>query len=756
MSSYSSISKAIFLFAAGFVTLFLAGCAASSTSGVQGGLTGSNASGSSTPAASMIGYVHGGKQAIYNATVSLYEMNTSTANYGDTPILAAHTTTGYNGSFSFTRAANGGTASGATYACPSGASTGTPGSAADPEMYLVSSGGDTSGTITVSNVASAYNNAHAKFILAIGDCNSLSASTQVVMNEITTVGTMVALQQFFNPMTEAIGSPSTNVTGLVNSIAMISNLVSIANGAVQQSVTPASTVPGITITATPEFQKMNTIANILAACVSSNPTVSATACTALSTNAVPPASSAVTNFSTITSYPSATDTLLAVDYMSINPTESQDYYAGTGKLYNLYSLPSTSTAPYSPALAAQPMDWTVGIVFVPSGTCTNTTASGTPEAFLSSEYSVAIDKNGNILMGGSGSGDVLAEINPQGAAINCLNSGGTGNSAGRELAIDSQGNVWWATSQGLLEFVTDTGNTAVGTLITHPQPSGFKVSGLAADQHGNIFVAPDATSSTLYEYVGAATATSAVTPVSIGTLALSASGYPYRNLVVNAAGYLVTEGSGGNYVYTYSPATTTTTKATTTTGGSTVYGAAGASDGTTVIGNSCCARAGGLLRINPTLTATSAMTSYSPLFAGGQNADRGIAVDGADNIWTGGATYGNDSTGTLNAVGESDKNYNPLSPQGVEPPLVYSTAGNYSPGDGDCGASTGATAADECQVQGGFMKPFFYLNSIYGMAIDGSGNVWGAPDSSTVGQINYWVIVGAAVPLKTPIVSNLH
>src|SRR6201999_3497573 len=103
----------------------------------------------------------------------------------------------------------------------------------------------------------------------IGDCESLSPATQVVMNEMTTVGSLVALQQFFNPQTEAIGAPSTNVTGLVNAIKMIANLVDTTGGAAQQTVTPTSTVSGITITATPEYQKLNTMANILAACVSS-------------------------------------------------------------------------------------------------------------------------------------------------------------------------------------------------------------------------------------------------------------------------------------------------------------------------------------------------------------------------------------------------------------------------------------------------------------------------------------------------------
>ncbi len=729
-------SRHLLLLASGITSVILTGCAMTGTSTLAG--SGANNGGSAT-AATMKGNVHGGKQAIYNASVKLYAMNTGTAFYGDTATLYASTTTGFDGSFSFTKLPDGGVNALNAYACPAAAASSTPGSTGDPEMYLVATGGDTSGSIGVNNINSAYNNTAVKFILPIGDCESLSAATQVVMNEMTTVGSLVALQQFFNPLTEAIGAPSTNVTGLVNAIKMIPNLVDVTQGAAQSSVTPVSNVTGLTITATPESAKLNTISNILAACVSSTSGTS-TACSALFNNAVPPGSSAPTNFSTIDAYSTATDTALALDYMLINPTESQDYGVG-GKLAALYNLPTPSTAPYSPALATQPNDWTIGIVFVPSGTCPNPVSGGTAQPMLSSEYSMAIDKNGNIWMGGSGSNDTLSEVSPQGGAINCLTTAAAGNTAGRGLAIDLQGNIWWATNQGLLEYVLDPGNAAgVGNVIVHPQPTGgFKISGMAIDQAGNLYVVPDANTalSSIYEYVNAATATAAVTPVAIGGTANLAftSGPPYRTLTATQAGYLVTAGSGGKNTYVYNPSTTTTTLVTVTGGGSTVYGTAEANDGTVYLGNTCCARAGGLFRINPT-TATM-YTPVGGLYAGGQNADRSLAIDGANNIWTGGATYANDPTGTLNSVGETDQNYNAISPKGITP-------------------SSCATTAGACEVLGGFSKPFFPVNSVYGTGIDASGNFWGTPDTSTAGQLNYFVIVGQAVPLKTPIVANEH
>lgn len=733
--------------ASGALTLLLAGCAFSGT-----GTTTSATTGGSTSSAQkgLGGTIHGGKQAIYNSTVSLYAMNTSTGNYGDTPTLYATTHTGFDGSFNFVRGADGGTNSGsagtALYSCPTGAGTGSAGSATDPEMYLVASGGDTSGTINLSNAGSAYNNTAVKFYLAIGDCNSLSAATQVVMNELTTVGTIVSLQQFFNPATEAIGAPSTNVSGLVNAIGMIPNLVNVGTGAVQSAVNPTSTVPGITITATPEFQKLNTIANILAACVSSS-SASSTACSTLFANAVPPNSAASTNFSS-TSYTPATDTALALDYMFINPTESQDYAAGSGKLFNLYNLPTTSTAPFAPVLAAQPMDWTIGVQFTPSGTCTNTTVAGTPQPLLNDSYGIAVDAAGNVWLGGGGGTStnpgVLAKISPSGGALKCLNVGDGGNTTGRRVAIDNNGNVWWVTDQGIMEYVVDAGNTAVGTMLTWPLPGGgtIKGSGLAADQNGNIFVAPEAGAAQIYEYPAVSTLSApfaGTSIVALGSTQLSATGKPYRDIVVSINGNLLTEGTGSTrYVYafvgsgvTYTDSLVTLTSA----ADSTSYGLAGASDGTVVGGNTCCARAGGLYRVSLT-TTTPAQVNYSANYAGGQNADRSIAIDGADNIWTGGATYANDSTGTLSTMAETDKSYAAISPAGTTP------------------SSCATTPANGCDAFGGFSKSFFVLDSTYALAVDGSGNVWGAPDSGS--HLWYWAIIGQAVPLKTPIVSNLH
>lgn len=723
------------LLAMGPLVLALAGCSMVRDIG-----TGAGTAGTASSSSTIGGKAFGGRQAIYNATVTLYAMNTSTANYGDTPTAYAQTTTDVTGHFTFVKGVDGVPNTGTTpaFSCPANASTAAAGTADNPFMYIVASGGDTSGSINLSNIGSAYNNTAAKLILAGIDCNSLSAATQVVMNEVTTVGTMVAMQQFFNPMNEALGAPSTNITGLKNAIAMVSNLVDAGTGVALQNTSVSSSVAGVSVVATPEYQKLNTMANILAACVSSS-SASSAACQALATNAVPPPHASATNFPSISSYPSATDTLLAIDYMNTNPTESQDYGA-TGKFNNLYTLPALGTAPFQPALTAQPMDWAVSIAYTVSGTCTNTvTVTGTTpgsQAFLMGAYGLAVDKDGNVWLGGSGGsvasgvGDVLARISPTGEPQLCLNYGDT-QTAGRKIAIDTLGNVFWGTNQGLMEYVGDSSNAAYGTMLRHPLPSGIHIAGVAVDTTGNAFIAPDSTLGRIYEYSNAGTATAPVTAVTIGDTDMPLAGAPYQNVVLDSAGHLFTHGSGTSsgqvFMYTNTGSAYTDLKLSVS-GVSTPYGLAQLSNGNIVGGNTCCANAGRLYQFS---NVDGSSVSKSGLYAGGTTGTRGLAVDGADNIWQGSGTYPADAAGTIFPLGVTDVNYNPISPQGVTPSTCGSAAPSY------------------CQTLGGYQRPWM-TTSMYAMAPDGSGNFWIALSG------NYYVFVGAAVPIKTPIANNIH
>ena len=45
------------------------------------------------------------------------------------------------------------------------------------------------------------NNAASVFLAPLGDCDAISSSSFIDMTEVTTVATMAALQQYFNPAT---------------------------------------------------------------------------------------------------------------------------------------------------------------------------------------------------------------------------------------------------------------------------------------------------------------------------------------------------------------------------------------------------------------------------------------------------------------------------------------------------------------------------------------------------------------------------
>ena len=270
----SSCVKLSFVGAASaFAACLLSGCA---------GLT-TTASAPLTAAAdgTMRGQIHGGNQPVSNADLRLYAAGVT--GYGSSPTLYASTTTANDGfgSFAFTqRAGVGNTANGTpVYGCPT---DGT-----NPQMYLTSKGGNTQGSGNGSNTA-------ASFILALGPCSTI-ATGYYDLNELTTVATLAALQQYFSPANANtdniahLGYPATAqaAVGYANGLATISNMVNVSNGTLAGktvTTTPVSSAGPITVTITPESTKINTLADIISACVNTTSS-SSSACTTLFANA---------------------------------------------------------------------------------------------------------------------------------------------------------------------------------------------------------------------------------------------------------------------------------------------------------------------------------------------------------------------------------------------------------------------------------------------------------------------------------------
>jgi hypothetical protein len=272
-------------------------------------------------------------------------------------------------------------------------------------------------------------------------------------------------------------------------------------------------------------------------------------------------------------------------------------------------------------------------------------------------------------------------------------------------------------------------------------PTGSTFSyGIAADGSGNVFFA-DPTGLKLYELPS--TATASTTATTIGAVASSS---PF-GIAVDTKGTVIVGQSG-------SAGTTITAFAPTTVGGTTygsaqpitqasyysgVYGLAFDASGQFWLGNS-----GSSADVSPNNTTSATAVSYSSTTPGATNTvsfapvastlsavngggiatARGVAIDGANNVWI--ANDANASSG-LYAVSEFTNAGVALSPTSY----VSSTSEN-----------------------GGFQKAATVFAGLRGIAIDPSGNVW---VSNTAVTSDNWVteIVGAAVPVVTPISAAL-
>jgi len=457
-----------------------------------------------SPAATITGRVHGGQFPVYNATVKLYTSGTS--GYGAGSTLQATTTSDVNGNFSFTKETGlGGVVDGgasALWKCPS---TG------NPLVYITAVGGNTQGTgVTTTN------NAASGLIAAIGLCSNVTSSTQVGLNEISTVATVYALANYINPGAtagaESIGTSSSTqgTTGLDNAYLTIANLASIANGQPVTSTAYPGTgsALGATMTATPESAKLVTIANILAACINTA-AASSNNCADLFASASPPTPS--TTSQPGATFSTAADTIQAAYYLATNPanngTFTSCFNGGTTKTACLWGLAS-STSPFQTGLSAAPSDWTIGITYLGSlgtGTCAN------GDFLLAAPYHAAVDANGNIwYINGGSTISSLVELSPVGQPIVC-----TGNlSTGRGLTIDVNGNVWGSfngtATNGIVEYVPGT-----STLTVWPVPSGNQTYEMTADGFGNVFYNMNASGGTLWEFVNAANLSAPIAPVQI-------------------------------------------------------------------------------------------------------------------------------------------------------------------------------------------------------------------------------------------------
>ena len=682
------------------IVLFTAGCANMATTAADSNSLSGNA-------AVVSGQVHGGSQPISGATVTLN--TTGSGKPGNAGVVLATTTTDSSGMFSFTKnTPNGGTTypnSSNIYTCPS---------SGNPLVYLKAVGGNT------ANSGSTSSNTAIVFLAPLGLCGTISSTTVVSVTEVTTVATIAALQQYIDPINEVIGSGSSGPAGTAigNSFNLINSLVSPTTGLAVTSTTFSggtnNGVSGTSITATPNSTKINTIANILSACIN---TASATSssCQTLFTNATAPSCS-VTDRPCTPALPVAADVLQAAYYMLTNPTNGS-----VTNLKALFNLPVGAGQPYGPVLANAPTDWTIGIKYSSTSTCGN-------GSLISSPASISVDINGNIWFSDAqtGSGNLI-EVTSTGTPGVCvaLNANSALNST-VTTTIDTKPYVWQGTSNSLtLSRYSPAGTTNV-TATEAPLT-------LAADGLGNVYFST--IMGNLFQ-IQNATATTPGTPIKI--YANPTTGMLPTGLFIDSSTTTPQTGaiwmtSGNGSITSTVPSTVTTDltylngfTTTTFTTPSPTYGLTVSAISTTS-GTNPISTNNVLISIPTTSTSTGTTnivanyvglgTSYQSASGwpttsgfGGLSSPLGIALDGIGNIWTANNASGSNSVSEISTANAA------LSPTG------------------------------------GFLGDSGLLASSRSIVVDQSGNVWVGGDGN-----NYITeIVGAGVPVYQPYSAALN
>lgn len=549
----------------------------------------------------------GGQQPLVGAHVYLFAANT--AGYGG-PGIAASTS---NASVSRLISVNGVTTQDTTVSDPtyldyyvtSGAGgafsissdyTCTPGT----QIYIYAIGGN----------AGSGTNPSAGLMAALGACpstgNFLTATnpiTYIVVNEVSTVAAAYAFAGFASDAlhVSSSGTPLAQ-TGIANAFANAANLETIGTGAAL-ATTGNVTAPQ---------SEINTLGNILGACVNSNGAVTGptnpTACYTLFTNALSAGATGA----------QPTDTATAAINIAHNPSAN---------ISSLFAL-AAATPPFAPALTSVPNDFTVALYIAGTG--------------LTGPANLAFDAQGNAWVTNYyASGNRVTEVSPAGAFL----SGSTGITGGclnapNGVAVDTSGNAWIANSTGnCITEISPSRTILSGSGYTDGSLNGSGY--LAIDVSGNVWVTNfTGASVTVFSKAGSYTT---------GTRNFTSGGFawPYG---------IAFDGTGNAWIANYQIATVTELSSSGTVLSGSGYTGGGINAAPIVVldsgGNAWVANFG-------TSSATSSVTKLSnagvPLSGssgyttGGISRPYQVALDGAGNAWT--ANYANSSASEISNAG---------------------------------------------------------------------------------------------------------
>ena len=401
-----------------------------------------------TQGAALKGKVYGGQNPVSQASIQLYAVKAGGYALPATPLITSGAVKSHpDGGFDISN----------TYTCPT----------ADTLVYLTATGGNAGYPTGNDNLA---------LMTALGRCGDLAAVPFIEVNEITTVASVWALSPFMTgPLN--VGTSPQNVQGITNAFEDVNVLVNIGTG--------TAPGPGLPAGATVSASEINTLADILAACINSGGGVAGdpTPCGTLFAAANPGG----------TSQTAPTDVVTAAVNMAQHPG------LNVGALYGLI-VPESPFIPTEP----QPKDFTLAVNFTGGA--------------MNSPSALAADATGNIWITNAAA-NTVTELSPSGAVLS-----GTGFTASLNqpsaIAFDLTGEAW----------ITNKGNNTVsrmnnGVAFGPPLTGGGLnlPAGIAFDFFGNAWIAnPGNGSVSEFNSAGAAVSASGYTgsgitmPIGIG------------------------------------------------------------------------------------------------------------------------------------------------------------------------------------------------------------------------------------------------
>jgi hypothetical protein len=554
----------------------------------------------------------------------------------------------------------------------------------------------------------------------------------VYMNEVSTVALAYAMAGFGTDglhigtdTATAATLTAPGIIGIQNAAANAANLYDIQGAYIstvfdgEGHIANPTTFSGSKNGTVPQAE-LDTLGNILAACVDSGNTYNPV--TATGTESI----ACTTLFSSASSNGGNTGGTLAPN--SGTAAFNIAHNPMTSGVVGLYTLP-TGTVPFTPNLSAQPNDFTVGIVY---SSTANTTSGATATTSIASPTALAIDSYGNAYVSATTSSSVstITKISPLGTSLatSTAATGATVPGYMDFLALDQAGNVWATTTGTSVGSQSGNGylfkfNSGL-TTVSQVNNAMYAPTSLAIDNANNVFATQNNTQGGnvgyFAEFVGGGTAMTQVA---------SGSGCAPRatSVTVNTIGgneYLWTATNDSNS-YCIAPVSGGTTVSSTNL--SNTYNVSLDSNGYGWFGNHNQTNVY-KLSSGGTLTAEGKGTGNNQNnFIAGLYDPAWSAIDGAGDVF-----IVNDN-GTNSSVSE-------LSNAGVALSCpACSTQGNslYGYQPGQVSSVTAAT------MQG------FYMGNV---VVDPSGDVWVANYSGN----SILEIVGVGYPVVTPLSSQKY